>query len=109
MKNENKSFSLVATLTAINSRIDRNGNCYWAFTFVDHATGKTVCGKVSGGESNIRSIIFELNGGSWEPRNVQFLTQELPIREFNKLTKKWAYGGCTGKELVEYVHENLAN
>lgn len=99
---------IIAALTAINSRRDSFGNCYWAFTYTDHQTGKTVQGTVSGGESNVRSIMHELNGGNWEPRNVAFNTRELPIREFNRLTKGWSYAGCTGTELVAFIRRELA-
>lgn len=98
---------IIATLTAINSRRDVYGNCYWAFTYLDHATGKTVRGTISGGESNVRSIMFELNGGKWEGVDIAFQVNELPIREFNRLTKGWAYAGCTPKELAAFIRAEL--
>lgn len=95
-------------LEAINSKRDRNGNCYWALRYTDTATGKTVEGTVCGGESNIRGIMYQMNGKSWEPRNIHFATQELMIREFNRLTKNWPYAGCTPEDLTKFITGLLA-
>lgn len=101
---------LTATLTAINSRRDKFGNTYWALRFVDHETGKIVVGTVSGGESNIRSIMRFWNPDldDWD-RSIQFLTQTLPIREFNRLVKGWSYAGCRSEDLVGFIRQQLNN
>jgi hypothetical protein len=98
----------VANLACFNSKADAAENCYYAFTWTDNGTGKTVGGKISGGESNVRGIMFEMNGGSWEPHNVFFTTSELPIREFNRAVKGWNYAGCRPADLVEFIKKGLA-
>ena len=100
--------AITATLTAINSKRDQYGNCYWALKFCDHATGKVVVGKVSGGESNIYSIrrIWNPDIDGWD-RSIQFRTEELPIREFNRLTKDWKYAGSGPDELVTFIRTTL--
>jgi hypothetical protein len=100
---------IIATLTAYHSKIDRNGNTYWAFTYLCNETGKTACGTVSGGESNISSIIYEMNGGQWKhPADHAFTVVELPIREFNRMVKPWKHAGCTGEELCAFVEKELS-
>lgn len=95
------------SLTCINSRADIYGNRYFAFTYFDAETGKEARGTVCGGESNVRQIMFEMNGGSWEPRSISFAAYELPIREFNRLTKGWPHAGCTGVELVASIRSQI--
>lgn len=99
----------VASLNCFNSRCDTFGNCYYAFVWTDNATGRTVCGTISGGESNVRSILYHMNGGNWEPRNVFFTSTELPIREYNRAVKGWPYAGCTGDELAAFIRKGLAS
>lgn len=103
-----RSPAYVATLETLNSRRDRAGNCYFAFTYTDHATGKTVSATVTGGEANVRGILFELNGKSWEPRNVFTTSRELPIREFDRTVKGWPHAGCVPVELAAFVRAELA-
>src|SRR5258706_15420405 len=71
-------------LESLYSKRDRNGNCYWAFRYTDTATGKQVVGNISGGESNIRSMLRPLGLDS---ETVHSTITEIPIREFNRLTK----------------------
>lgn len=94
-----------AILESIYSKRDRNGNCYWAFRYTDTATGKQVTGNISGGESNIRSMLRPLGLDS---ETTYSTIIEMPIREFNKLTKPWGYAGCTSEELAKYVRTKLA-
>lgn len=93
-----------AILESLYSKRDIYGNCYWAFRFTDVPTGKQVTGTVSGGESNISAIVREM-GLTWE--QVHYSMQEIPIRQFNALTKAWAYAGCRPEELVGYIHRTL--
>jgi hypothetical protein len=93
-----------AIIEALYSRRDRNGNCYFAFRYVDVATGKTVSGSISGGESNIRAIGRAMG---FESNEFHFNCHELPIREFNRVTKTWAYAGCTPEDLAKYVRNCL--
>ena len=91
---------------AVHSKRDSYGNVYWAAYVTEVATGKTVAFTVCGGESNIRGIAFE-RSGEWK-NDYYFTVSELPIRQFNKQTKNLPYGGCTPKELWEYVKKELA-
>jgi hypothetical protein len=95
-----------ATLEAINSRRDRSGNCYWAFRFTDLESGQVVEGRICGGESNIYGIRCNLWTQTWD-QSIQFSTTELPIREWNRLTKEWPYAGCTSEDLAEFIRIKL--
>lgn len=88
-----------------NSRIDRAGNCYFAFCIVDTETGKTVRATMSGGDSNIRSMVYELNGGKWVA-NVSTSCEEMGIRDFNRFVKHWPFAGCTPQDLAAFVTTN---
>jgi len=100
---------LTATLTALYSKRDASGNCYWALRFVDHETGKAAQGIVSGGESNIYGILRVWNPDldDWD-RSVQFQVQALGKREFKRLTEKWKYAGCVPQDLVNFIRQELA-
>lgn len=93
-------------LNKVYSKRDRAGNCYWAFTLTDAETGKTVNGKISGGESNLDSMIYYLNGKDWGG-NYYSAVQEKPIREFNRLVKEFPYAGCAPEQLAEFVRKGL--
>jgi hypothetical protein len=95
-------------LECLNSKADRYSNRYFAFRYTDTASGKTVQGVISGGESNIRAIMYHLHGGSHEPRDIHYTQCELPIREFNRLTQTWPYAGCTPEELAQWITTQLA-
>ena len=82
------------------------GNCEWAFCYTNAETGKVAKGKISGGRSNIKRILFELNGKSWEPHNVVVVENELGIRAFNRLVKDWRYAGSQPEDLAKFVKEN---
>lgn len=97
----------IATLTAINSRQDSAGNCYWAFRFVHHATGETIEAKISGGQSNIYGIMHGMFGADGWNREIAFNTEELKIREFDRLTKDWPYAGCTSADLRQYITDRI--
>jgi hypothetical protein len=97
--------TIKAILDCINSRADMYGNRYWAFRYTDTVTGKQVTGMVSGGESNISAIVREMDL-DWE--SVYYTRHELPIREFNRTTKDWAYAGCRpNDELVPFIRKSL--
>lgn len=95
-------------ITAIHSKRDRNGNVYWAFRYTEVETGKQVEATHSGGEGNLRGISYKMNGGNFEPRNTYFDVVEMPIREFDRLTKAWPYGGCAPEDMVKFIRERLA-
>ncbi len=100
-----------STLQSHYSRRDRNGNCYWAFRYICHKTGKVVEGTITGGESNINAIRRYWNdsdkqGSGWDSG---FLCQVIGhgIREFNSMTKGWAYAGCDPEELTRWIKQRL--
>ena len=95
------------TLEAIYSKRDKFGNCYWALRYTDHKTGQEVCGKISGGESNIKGILMHWNNPDGWDRSVSFDVLCLPIRQFNWLTKKWKYAGCSPEDLAVFIRSGL--
>jgi len=102
---------ITATLEAIYSKRDRAGNCSWAFRYTDHASGKTVCATISGGESNIYGILRETDEAKrtndWD-RSVRFECHALKIRGWNRLTKGWGYAGCVPADLYKYIKAQLS-
>jgi hypothetical protein len=95
-------------LKAINSKGDIYGNRYWAFIFMDFKTGKQVAGTISGGDSNIYAILRYWNVTNDWDRSILFEREELPIREFNKLTKDYEYAGCEPECIAAYIKRELA-
>jgi hypothetical protein len=102
-------------LTAIYSERDVNGNCYWAFRYVDAATGITIEAQHSGGESNIRSIPYYLANpdgkGEWNDaaHAIRFEVTAMKKREFQRLTGNWPYGGCSPEEMTRYIRKAIAD
>jgi len=97
---------ITATLEALNSRRDIYGKrC--ALRFTDHATGKVVCGTVSGGESNIYGVLRHWNTPDDWDRSIRFEQHELPICEFNRLVKDWAYAGYQSEDLAKFIRDRL--
>src|ERR1700675_4403092 len=91
-------------IEALYSKRDRNGNCYWDMRYTDVASGLQTIGTISGGESNIHAVARAMGLESGESH---FSVIEHGIREFNRLTKGWAYAGCTPDELARYVRTNI--
>jgi hypothetical protein len=98
-----------AKLTAYYSRRDKAGNCYWAFEFVDFASGKTIQGKISGGESNIRAILFNFKGDNEWDHSILFDVQDMGIRAFERMVKNWNYAGCNPSDLQAYIKKGLTS
>lgn len=66
-------------LTIYNSKRDTYGNTYWAFQLTHF--GKILSnGTVAGNNFNTREL-YE--------KGIEYVFQELPVREFNRLTKDW--------------------
>lgn len=101
-----------ATLDAFCSERDIYGNCYWALRYTDHKTGRSVQGMVSGGESNIYGVLRESDRArklnDWD-RSIRFTCQPVKKREFNRMTKGWAYAGCSPDQLWTYIKTQLKN
>jgi len=100
--------AITSSLECIYSKRDFYGNCYWAFRFTDHLTGRTVEARISGGESNIQAI---RNGWSkpneWDA-SMTTRTTEMPIREFNAFAKPLPYAGCDPKDIAKFIRAKLA-
>jgi hypothetical protein len=92
-----------------HSKMDKAGNCYWFFRYYDVASGKTVVGKISGGESNIRAIpLYMGDKEEWPAQGeYQVSIHELKIREFDRETKNMEYAGCESKKLAEFIKSKL--
>ena len=103
----NGKMKITGTLEAIYSRRDKNGNCYWAMKYIDHKTGKVVCGTVSGGEGNIRGILRNWNNPDDWDRSVRFDVRDMAIREYEQMTKGWEYAGCRPEDLADFIREKL--
>ena len=95
------------TLEIIHSLKDRWGNVYWAFRFIDHASGKVVEAKADG-ESNINSIRLYWDGAVCE-WNHHFVNRTIvmKIRDFDRFVKNLPYVGSGGPELAKYIKEQL--
>lgn len=98
------------SVTLYNSRRDIYGNCYWFFSAVDTASGKSFSGSTgSCGESNIRMAEYEIRQrwpsareGRWYVVNV-----ELPIREFNRRVKGLPHVGCNPADILKAIKRGL--
>ena len=96
-----------AILEVFNSKADYAGNRYFAFTFTDIKSGKSVSATISGGESNLKAVMFNFNGsGDWD-RSIRFSVNEMGIRAFNRLTNGWPYAGCNPDELRDFIKKSL--
>jgi hypothetical protein len=91
-------------IRCLYSERDVYGNCYWAMQVTDTLTGERCFGTVSGGDSNIRCLKHEM-GLEWD--ELYFYIEAMQKRAFFKLTKDWPHAGCTGEELISFVHKNL--
>lgn len=96
------------TIEAIHSRRDSFGNVYWSCIYTDLETDRKVRFTIPGGESNLNALRLHTGiVGEWDSET-EFSTRELPIREFNQLTKSWEYGGCVPAEIWEFIQKKLA-
>ena len=99
---------ITSTLTIYNSKRDRAGNCYYAFTFFDHATGHSVSATICGGESNIYAVLHGWSTPNEWDRTIAVNRVELKIREFDRMTKDWPHAGCHPDQLREFIKKSLA-
>lgn len=95
-------------LHIINSRRDFYGNCYWAFTFTDCASGVVVRGTVSSGPSNVEMVkrYYRPRLKDWD-RTMAISEEEMPIREFNRRTKGWQYAGCSPEDIAKWIRAEV--
>jgi len=94
-------------LTIYNSKADSSGNRYWAFSFQDLITGKSVEGTISGGESNIKAVTLGWSEKDEWDRTIKIDCQELGIRQFNRMTKTWPYAGCHPDAIRIFIKKGL--
>lgn len=87
-----------------NSRLDQNGNRYWAFRAISTTTGLAAEGTVTGGESNIACLLRPL-GLAWNQVHTHHTA--LGKREFRSLTKPWPHAGCAPEELATFVKNHI--
>jgi hypothetical protein len=92
-------------ITKINSRSDMYGNRYWAVEATNLKNDKQVQGRV--GANNIDGVgqYWDVYDG-WD-RSIHFQERELPIREFNRLTKNWPYFGSDTEEIAANLRKGL--
>ena len=95
----------VARLECINSRADMYGNRYWAFVWTD-CRGTSVSATIRGGESNISDVIREMG---LDCKQCLYTREEMPIREFNRLTRDWPYAGCPPKDIANFIKSQINN
>lgn len=93
-------------LHIIHSKRDLNGNVYWAFVYEDTETGKSVTGRISGGESNILAARFNLVEDS---NSIRYTSTELKIREFNRTVKEYPYAGCHPLTIAAFIKQSVTN
>jgi hypothetical protein len=102
-----ESIRQIGSLGAFGSNPDTYGNRYWYMTYICQVTGMEVSGKVSGGYGNIRAVCHNFFGcGDWH-RGIQFYSEDLPIKEFNKRAKGLEYAGCTPDELQSFIYNKI--
>lgn len=85
-----------------NSRIDRNGNTYWAYVVTDVRSGAYVQSLLGGSaRGNAQHIIREL-GYEWS--DFHLTEHELPIRQFDRMVKGWPHIS-DGTSLLAAFHD----
>lgn len=88
-------------ISIYTSKPDTYGNCYHAFTYTQKPEGKT-CSGYTASACNVDHVPNLVDGGKcWDHWIV--IRETLPIRQFNKLVKGWAYAGCTPRDNWEFI------
>lgn len=80
-------------ITILNSKTDINGNRYWAVELSHLGTIISV-GSIGCDNINVNEL--------WA-RGVEVCREEMPIREFNRLTKKYKYIGSQWEEIRDHL------
>ncbi|MCB0743276.1 MAG: hypothetical protein KDC67_05185 [Ignavibacteriae bacterium] len=80
-------------LTIYSSKRDTYGNTYYAFQLTH--LGKILANGVIDGD-NFRKHHLHING-------IEYVYQELPVREFKQLTKNWKYCGCNWEDIRQHI------
>lgn len=95
---------ILYTMTILNSRADIYGNRYFSMLVTRTEDGAQARGTISGGESNCTIALNKLSGG-WD--SYTYAREELPIREYNRLTKGWPYLGCTPEDINPLILKQM--
>lgn len=96
------------TMTIYNSKIDKYGNCYWAFCFVDHASGEFVTGRTGTvGESNLRAMARHWDVEDDWDRSILFHSKEMGKRDFKRMTECWSYVTCDPSGIALFIRNTL--
>ena len=80
-------------LTIYNSKRDTYGNTYYAFQLT-HLEKILANGAVASNNFNTREL---------HENGIEYVFQELPVREFNRLTKDWPYAGCKWEDIRQHI------
>jgi len=89
-----------------NSKCDINGNRYFCAVITRTSDGARAGGQITGGESNVTYSLRQFFG-DWG--SFIYTRVELPIREYNKLTKNMPYLGCTPDEINKNITDQWNN
>jgi hypothetical protein len=93
-------------LEIFSSKLDRNGNTYWAFRFTECKTGRRVVGQAPA-ESNLTCVFNHKQFRGWAWSEVHVGRTTLGYREFVRKTGDWPYAGCTPDELRGFILDAL--
>jgi len=89
----------------VHSKIDRNGNTYWAMKIHRTRDGRSAIGTISGGEGNGTYALRVW--AEAEKCRYSYSVCEVPIREFGRLTRDWPYLGCTTAEIIAHAKKQM--
>ena len=96
-----KSLAIKGVLTKIESKMDRNGNIYRAFRYIDTMTGHGCVAQAD----NIDAIPYYLHPDN--PMQVLIQSQEMPKRAFMSLTKDWPAPACKPEDLASFIEQQI--
>ena len=83
-----------------NSKMDKYGNCYWAFKVTNVENKKSILAR-GDAYSNISYAVRKLDIDTY------ITEKEMPIREFNRFTKGMVYGGCGSDDVAKFIKERI--
>lgn len=86
---------ILVVLEVIGSKADVYGNRYFAIRATRTSDGAKARGHVDA-KSNAESSIARMVG---DYEHYMVIEKELPIREFNRITRGWRYLGCSSERM----------
>jgi hypothetical protein len=95
---------ILAHVNIYNSKLDSNGNTYWAMDITRNLDGAFAKGEISGYESNCIGAARVLFGDS---SRFTCTRVEMGYREFCRFIKGWQYLGCRSEEINETVNRQF--